>query len=153
MEGYPIENFWRHGGKCDIGKGINRDGLLQNKEGTMEYRINKRTGDHISVIGLGTSYIAEAEEKEAIQALEYAYENGINYADLATADAKTFIYYGKAFSSVRKDMYYQAHFGANYESGTYGWTTNVETIRRTVDAQLTALNTDYIEFCVIHGIT
>ena len=153
MEGYPIENFWRHGGKCDIGKGINRDGLLQNKEGTMEYRINKRTGDHISVIGLGTSYIAEAEEKEAIQALEYAYENGINYADLDTADAKKFIYYGKAFSSVRKDMYYQVHFGANYESGTYGWTTNVETIRRSVDAQLTALNTDYIELCVIHGIT
>ena len=116
----------------------------------MEYRINKRTGDHISVIGLGTSYIAEAEEKEAIQALEYAYENGINYADLATADAKTFIYYGKAFSSVRKDIYYQVHFGANYESGAYGWTTNAETIRRSVDAQLTALHTDYIDYGFIH---
>ena len=95
-------------------------------------------------------YIAEAEEKEAIQALEYAYENGINYADLATADAKTFIYYGKAFSSVRKDIYYQVHFGANYESGAYGWTTNVETIRRSVDAQLTALHTDYIDYGFIH---
>ena len=153
MEGYPIENLGGMAGSVTLGRDINQDELLRNKEGKMEYRINKRTGDHISVIGLGTSYIAEAEEKEAIQALEYAYENGINYADLATADAKTFIYYGKAFSSVRKDMYYQVHFGANYESGTYGWTTNVETIRRSVDAQLTALNTDYIEFCVIHGIT
>ncbi len=45
----------------------------------VEYRTNKRTGDRISVIGLGTSYIAETEEKEAIRALEYAYENGINY--------------------------------------------------------------------------
>lgn len=72
----------------------------------MEYRINKRTGDHISVIGLGTSCIADTGEKEAIQALEYAYENGINYADLATAGAKTFTYYGKAFSSVRRNMYY-----------------------------------------------
>ena len=45
----------------------------------MEYRTNKRTGDRISVIGLGTSYIAETEEKEAIRVLEYAYENGINY--------------------------------------------------------------------------
>lgn len=96
----------------------------------MEYRTNKRTGDRISVIGLGTSYIAETEEKEAVRALEYAYENGINYADLATADAKTFIYYGKAFSSVRKNLFYQVHFGANYESGAYGWTMNVETIRR-----------------------
>ena len=117
----------------------------------MEYRTNKRTGDRISVIGLGTSYIAETEEKEAVQALEYAYENGINYADLATADAKTFIYYGKAFSSVRKNLFYQVHFGANYESGAYGWTMNVETIRRSVDAQLTALQTDYIDAGVIIG--
>ena len=29
----------------------------------VEYRTNKRTGDRISVIGLGTSYIAETEEK------------------------------------------------------------------------------------------
>ncbi len=66
----------------------------------MEYRTNRRTGDRISKIGLGTSYIAEAEKKEAIRALEYAYENGMNYADPATADAKTFSYYGKAFSTV-----------------------------------------------------
>ena len=45
----------------------------------MEYRIHKRTGDRISVIGLGTSYIAEASEKEAVDALLLAYENGINY--------------------------------------------------------------------------
>lgn len=116
----------------------------------MEYRINKRTGDHISVIGLGTSCIADTGEKEAIQALEYAYENGINYADLATAGAKTFTYYGKAFSSVRKNMYYQIHFGANYEGGEYGWTTDRETIQRSVDAQLTALKTDYIDYGFIH---
>ncbi len=116
----------------------------------MEYRTNKRTGDRISVIGLGTSYIAETEEKEAIRALEFACENGINYADLATAGAKTFAYYGKAFSSVRKNMYYQVHFGANYESGEYGWTTDAETIRRSVDAQLTALKTDYIDYGFIH---
>ena len=89
----------------------------------MEYRQNKRTGDQISVIGLGTSYISNASEKDAIEALLLAHENGINYADLATAGAKTFLYYGKAFADVRKDMYYQVHFGANYETGQYGWTT------------------------------
>ena len=45
----------------------------------MEYRVNRRTGDRISVIGLGTSYIAESDEKTAIEALIYAYEHGINY--------------------------------------------------------------------------
>ena len=116
----------------------------------MEYRVNKRTGDHISVIGLGTSYIAETEETEALHALSYAYEHGINCADLATADAKTFTYYGKAFASVRKNMYYQVHFGANYENGTYGWSTDPEVIKRSVDTQLTALQTDYIDYGFIH---
>lgn len=51
----------------------------------MEYRVNPKTGDKISVIGLGTSYISESSEREAAEALELAYENGINYADLATA--------------------------------------------------------------------
>ena len=43
----------------------------------MEYRINQRTGDRISVIGIGSGYITEAPEKEAMEALELAYENGL----------------------------------------------------------------------------
>ena len=116
----------------------------------MDYRVNRRTGDRISVVGLGTSYIAETEEKEALEALGYAYEHGINFADLATADAKTFFYYGKALASVRKDMYYQVHFGANYVNGKYGWTTDLETVKVSVDGQLRALKTDYIDYGFIH---
>lgn len=50
----------------------------------MEYRVNKRTGDRISVLGFGTSYIAEAEEKDAVAVIQRAYEGGVNYFDLAT---------------------------------------------------------------------
>lgn len=76
----------------------------------MEYRTNKRTGDRISVIGLGTSYIAETEEKEAVRALEYAYENGINYADLAgyvgTSDWRLPIYERDADADYSVLQYY-----------------------------------------------
>lgn len=116
----------------------------------MKYRLNKKTGDKISVIGLGTSYIAEASEKEAVEALLLAYENGVNYADLATAGAKTFAYYGKAFSNLRKDMLYQVHFGANYETGEYGWTTKLEKIKRQIDWMLSSLKTDYVDYGFIH---
>lgn len=117
----------------------------------MEYRLNKKTGDRISVIGLGTSYIAEVPEKEAVEALLLAHDNGVNYADLATAGAKTFAYYGKAFSDLRKDMLYQVHFGANYETGEYGWTTNLEKIRQQIDWMLGSLKTDYVDARVIIG--
>lgn len=116
----------------------------------MEYRTNKKTGDSISVIGLGTAYIGEASEKDAVEALLVAYENGINYADLATAGAKTFVYYGKAFANLRKDMYYQVHFGANYESGEYGWTTNLDKVKSQVDWMLGNLKTDYVDYGFIH---
>lgn len=118
----------------------------------MEYRINKKTGDRISVIGLGTSYISEASESEAVGALQLAYENGINYADLATTGAKTFEYYGKAFADVRNNMLYQVHFGANYETGEYGWTTNLEKVKEQIDWMLHHLKTDYVDYGFIHCI-
>lgn len=116
----------------------------------MEYRTNRRTGDKISVIGLGSSYICEAPEKEAVAALTYAHEHGINYMDFATAGAATFGYAGKAFASVRGEMFYQVHFGANYETGEYGWTTDLDTIKRQVEWQMQQLKTDYIDYGFIH---
>ncbi len=118
----------------------------------MEYRVNKRTGDRISVLGFGTSYIAEAEEKDAVAVIQRAYEGGVNYYDLATAESRTFPYFGTALGSVRKNVFYQIHFGANYASGTYGWSTDGETIRRSVEWQLANLKTDYIDYGFIHCI-
>ena len=43
----------------------------------MEYRIHKRTGDKISVIGLGTSYISDTPQKEAVAALVCAHETAL----------------------------------------------------------------------------
>lgn len=116
----------------------------------MEYRINKRTLDRISVIGLGASSITQSSKKEAIETLQMAYENGINYFDLAAGDGSCFKYYGEAFEKVRDNVIYQIHFGANYESGTYGWTTNLETIKKSVAWQLKELKTDYINYGFIH---
>ena len=116
----------------------------------MEYRVNRKTGDRISVIGLGASYIASASEKDAVEALLLAHERGINYADLASAGAEAFPYYGKAFENLRKDMYYQVHFGANYETGEYGWTTNLEQVKQQIDWMLRNLKTDYVDYGFIH---
>ena len=79
----------------------------------MEYRIHRRTGDRISVLGFGTSYIANAAEKDAVETIRNAYEGGVNYFDLATAEARTVCYVGTALGAVRKHVMYQIHFGAN----------------------------------------
>jgi aryl-alcohol dehydrogenase-like predicted oxidoreductase len=42
----------------------------------MRYRTDKRTGDRISEIGLGSAYLFEAGMDEAVRALETAVEGG-----------------------------------------------------------------------------
>lgn len=84
----------------------------------MKYRENRRTGDKISEIGMGTAYIAEAKREEAIRTVRYAYENGINYYDLAAGDGKAFPIFKDALSDVRGEILYQIHFGADYSNVT-----------------------------------
>ena len=50
----------------------------------------------------------------------------------------------------RDKVYFQIHFGANYQGGKYGWTTDLDTIKRSVSWQLEALKTDYIDFGFLH---
>lgn len=116
----------------------------------MEYRKLPHGEEKISILGLGTSSIQAAGEKEIQETVTAALESGINFFDMASAEAKPFEAYGRALEGRRKDAYFQIHFGANYETGTYGWTTNLDTIKRSVDWQLSALKTDYIDFGFIH---
>ena len=116
----------------------------------MRYRENKRTKDRISEIGLGSSYLFEAGTEEAVKALRTAYEGGINYFDLAAGDGKSFPMYGEALHDVRKDVMFQIHFGADYSKVTYGWTLDLDTVKRSIDWQLKNLRTDYIDYGFIH---
>ena len=118
----------------------------------MEYRKLPRGGEAISVLGLGTSSIGQAPEREIEETVRYALEKGINYFDLASADAKPFACFGRAVEGRRDQVSFQVHFGANYETGSYGWTLNLDTIKRSIDWQLGALRTDYIDFGFIHCI-
>ena len=116
----------------------------------MKYRVNRKTGDKISEIGIGSSYMFSAGRKEAVRALHCAVEGGINYFDLAAGDGSTFPIYGEALHEYRKDIFFQIHFGAEYEKGTYGWSLKLDTIKRSVDKQLKELRTDYIDYGFIH---
>ncbi|MBQ1809860.1 MAG: aldo/keto reductase, partial [Erysipelotrichaceae bacterium] len=87
----------------------------------MKYRINRKTGDRISEIGIGSSYMYEAGREEAVKALRRAVEGGINYFDLAAGHGDSFPIYGEALEPVREQIFYQIHFGADYTKGDYGF--------------------------------
>lgn len=83
----------------------------------MEYRSLPHGSERISVLGFGTSGIGMAGEKEIEAAMTMALENGINYFDMASADAAPFPAFGRAMAGQRKNIYFQIHFGADYSSG------------------------------------
>ena len=116
----------------------------------MEYRKLPHGEEQISILGLGSSSIGMAGEREIQATVELALERGVNFFDLASADAAPFPVYGKAMTGVRDKVYFQIHFGADYQSGSYGWTTDLDAIKRSIDWQLTALKTDYIDFGFLH---
>lgn len=116
----------------------------------MEYRTLPHGKEEISVLGFGTSSIGMAEPEEIEETLEMALEGGINFFDLASADAAPFPALGNVLGERRKDVCFQVHFGANYETGKYGWTTDLDAIKRSIDWQMKALKTDYIDFGFLH---
>lgn len=117
----------------------------------MEYRKLPHGEEQISVIGMGSSVIGEQSERDIIETVESALDAGINFFDMAGGHAGIFQAYGKALDGRRKNAMLQVHFGADYSTGAYGWTTNLDTVKKSVDWQLERLKTDYIDARVIIG--
>ncbi len=116
----------------------------------MEYRKLPRGEEQISVIGMGASVVGEQTERDIVETVQDALDAGINYFDMAGGHASIFPAYGKALEGRRKAVMLQLHFGANYETGEYGWTTDLDTVKKSVDWQLEKLKTDYIDFGFMH---
>ncbi len=116
----------------------------------MIYKILPRDNIKIGIIGMGSAVIGAQPEEEIIKTVRSAFENGINYFDMAGGHATIFEAYGKALKDVREKVYLQVHFGADYTSGEYGWTTELSQIKKSISWQLEKLQTDYIDFGFIH---
>lgn len=116
----------------------------------MEYRKLSKGNEKISVIGMGTSVIGETGEEEIVRTVNAALEAGINFFDLATDYPVTFSAFGKALEGRREKVYLQVHFGADYSSGEYGWSIDIDDVKANFKMEMEALRTDYIDFAMIH---
>ncbi len=116
----------------------------------MEYRTLPHGGEQIGVIGMGSSVVGEQPEAQIIETVSYALDHGVNLFDMAGGHASIFPAYGKALEGRRAQAMLQIHFGADYTTGEYGWTTDLQRIKRAVDWQLHQLRTDTIDFGFIH---
>lgn len=120
----------------------------------MHYRTLGKTGLEVSVLGFGVSPVGNVfeavDEAEAIAALHYGMDNGINYFDVAPfyGDTLAETRLGKALKGRRQDIIlatkccrYIDHFDFSYDR-----------VIRGIDESLQRLQTDYVDVFQLHDI-
>ena len=119
----------------------------------MEYRKLPRGDEKLSTLGLGMGGIEKCSPDEIQVVVERAIENGINFFDLCAGGKGVYEPFGKAINGKRERVYFQLHFGAVYkESGEYGWSRDLKTIKKTFEWEMNLLGTDYIDFGFLHCV-
>lgn len=118
----------------------------------MEYRTLPCSGEKISVLGLGAGSLHNASASEIEETVSLAIDKGINYFDFIPSTAAPLPAIAKGIGRRRNEVFLQVHIGAEYTSGNYGWTTNVDLAKREFEARLELLGTDYADFGFIHCI-
>lgn len=118
----------------------------------MEYRIFPHGGERASVIGFGMGSIHEADDDREIEsALELALEAGVNFFDLAPSQAAPYAPYGRVLAPRRADVLTQMHLGAVYgDNGQYGWSRDLDAVKRQLSHVLDTLGTGYTDFGIVH---
>ncbi len=82
----------------------------------MEYRTLGRTGLDVSVISLGTEYLINIPQKNAVDVIHRAISQGVNYFDLFFAQPEFRDNMDAAFQGHRQKVILAAHLGAAIDS-------------------------------------
>lgn len=117
----------------------------------MEYRTLPHGGEKISVLGLGMGYISGTQD-EITETIDAAIKAGINFFDLAASERRPYAAYARAFEGRREQVMTQMHFGAVYDDGKYGWSQDLDAVKRTFQWELELFGTDYTDIGMLHCI-
>ena len=115
-------------------------------EGTMPYRTLGRTGEKVSIVGLGGYHVGiQKEEKESIRIIRTAIDNGLNFMDNSWD-------YNEGVSEMRmgkalQDGYRQKVFLMTKIDGQDG-----KTAEEQINESLSRLQTDRIDLLQFHEI-
>ena len=121
-------------------------GKRREEEAIMQYRVNRKNGDNLSVLGFGCMRLPNNEE-QAVRLLRHAIDSGINYLDTSYMYKGNESLVGKALADGYRERVKLAtkmppHFISKYE--------NYDKIFNT---QLQNLQTDYIDYYLLHMLT
>lgn len=117
----------------------------------MNYRTLGRTGRKVSEISLGTEYLIDIPEKQAVKVIHAAIDRGVNYFDLFFAQPGFRDTMARAFRGHRDKVMLAAHLGASHKDGQYERTRDIEEALFYVDDFLARYRTDYADVLFLHN--
>ena len=112
----------------------------------MQYRVNQKNGDNLSVLGFGCMRLP-SKETEAISLIRHAVDNGVNYLDTAYMYRGSEQLLGKALADGYRERIKLATKLPPYFVKKY------EDLDKIFNKQLKRLNTDYIDYYMLHMLT
>ncbi|QUH25874.1 aldo/keto reductase [Serpentinicella alkaliphila] len=112
----------------------------------MNYRVNPRNNDKLSILGFGCMRFAK-DEKEVEKQIIYAIENGVNYFDTAYIYPNSEVILGRVLAKGYRERVKVATKMPPYFIKTY------EDLDKVFNEELRRLQTDYIDYYFIHMLT
>lgn len=140
-----------------VGCAPKKDAKAASGSKEMEYRVNPRNGDKVSLLGYGCMRWPMVKDRdgrdvidqETVNALvDHAYQNGVNYYDTSPAylQGQSEAAAGIALSRYPRNTYYIATKLSNF--GDNSW----EGTRKMYEDSFGELRTDYFDYYLLHNI-
>ncbi|HZR32615.1 MAG TPA: aldo/keto reductase [Terriglobales bacterium] len=128
-----------------IASGLASKAGAEEKRGSMQYRTLGRTGEKVSIVGIGGFHLGVPDEKEAIRIVRTALDNGVNFLDNSWDynEGKSEIRMGKAL----RDGYRQKAFLMTKVDGQ-----TKKSAAQQLDESLKRLQTDHLDLWQFHEV-
>src|SRR5207253_4661121 len=123
---------------------LNKESIMSPSANNIPRRPLGRTGHDATIFSLGGEGIlrTHGHAAEAIQVIERALDQGVNYFDTAPAYASSRDYYGAALGERRKDIFLASKTHDRTPDGSL----------RLLDDSLQRLRTDYLDLWQLHDL-
>jgi uncharacterized protein len=118
----------------------------------MDYRTYARGTEKISALGMGGEHWVGMPDGDVADIIHAAMGAGVNILDLFMPQPDVRSAIGRALKGRRSRMYIQGHLGATFQNGQYEKTRNIAQSKTAFDDLLARLDTDYIDFGMIHFV-
>ncbi|HUU26927.1 MAG TPA: aldo/keto reductase [archaeon] len=115
---------------------------IQSTPGPLPRRPLGKTGEKLSIIGMGGIVVSGEEQEHANQVVREAYEAGVNYFDVAPTYGDAEFKYGPALEPFRKNVFLACKTVKRDKAGSQNELT--ESLKR--------LRTDYLDLYQLHAI-